>query len=200
MFVGPDEVTLSSNEFDLLFLLACRAGEIQSRETLYQQLYKRDYDGLDRTPRRACLRIYARSWAMPARRENQNGLGTRLFVRVRRLSMGRHFLQLYFGIVATLAIVSWGQDRLWHLSADSARPDSYPSQAAVLTLVERQLESIPQDRWPAAVAELARSTGLDLELMEPGELTGIETTGARQDEPALWTRRGESSLGAAKTR
>ncbi|MFC4312497.1 response regulator transcription factor [Steroidobacter flavus] len=49
VFVGPDEVTLSSNEFDLLFYLACRAGEIQSRETLYQQLYKRDYDGLDRT-------------------------------------------------------------------------------------------------------------------------------------------------------
>lgn len=49
VFVGPDQVTLSSNEFDLLFFLACRAGEIQSRETLYQQLYKRDYDGLDRT-------------------------------------------------------------------------------------------------------------------------------------------------------
>jgi DNA-binding response OmpR family regulator len=49
VFVGPDQVPLSSNEFDLLFFLACRAGEIQSRETLYQQLYKRDYDGLDRT-------------------------------------------------------------------------------------------------------------------------------------------------------
>lgn len=47
--VGTTEVTLSSNEFDLLFFLACRAGEIQSREMLYQQLYKREYDGLDRT-------------------------------------------------------------------------------------------------------------------------------------------------------
>lgn len=43
------EVGLSSNEFDLLFFLACRAGELQSREALYQQLYKREYDGLDRT-------------------------------------------------------------------------------------------------------------------------------------------------------
>ncbi|MGH8175087.1 MAG: response regulator [Steroidobacter sp.] len=42
-------VALSSNEFDLLFLLASRAGQIQSREKLYQQLYKREYDGLDRT-------------------------------------------------------------------------------------------------------------------------------------------------------
>jgi len=42
-------VTLSSNEFDLLLFLATRAGEVQSRETLYQQLHKREYNGLDRT-------------------------------------------------------------------------------------------------------------------------------------------------------
>lgn len=47
--IGTTYVTLSSNEFGLLFYLACRAGEIQSRETLYLQLYKREYDGLDRT-------------------------------------------------------------------------------------------------------------------------------------------------------
>ncbi|WP_129646342.1 ATP-binding protein [Peristeroidobacter agariperforans] len=102
--------------------------------------------------------------------------------------MARHFLQLYLAIVATLAIVSWGQDRLWHLYADSARPTaSYPSQAAVLTIVEQQLQSMPQDRWPAAIADLARSTGLDLELMEPEELTGIDPAGAEQGKPALWS-------------
>src|SRR5687768_14421170 len=42
-------VALSSNEFDLLLFLASRAGEIQSRETLYQELHKREYNGLDRT-------------------------------------------------------------------------------------------------------------------------------------------------------
>jgi two-component system OmpR family response regulator/two-component system response regulator RstA len=42
-------VALSSNEFDLLVFLAIHAGEIQSRETLYQQLYRREYDGTDRT-------------------------------------------------------------------------------------------------------------------------------------------------------
>ena len=47
--IGTTDVALSSNEFGLLFHLACRAGEIQSRETLYLQLYKREYDGLDRT-------------------------------------------------------------------------------------------------------------------------------------------------------
>jgi DNA-binding response OmpR family regulator len=47
--VGDEEVALSSNEFDLLLYLATHPGEIQSRETLYQQLYRRDYDGVDRT-------------------------------------------------------------------------------------------------------------------------------------------------------
>lgn len=47
--LNEQAVAVSSNEFDLLFLLATRAGSIQSREALYQQLYKRDYDGLDRT-------------------------------------------------------------------------------------------------------------------------------------------------------
>jgi two-component system OmpR family response regulator/two-component system response regulator RstA len=42
-------VALSSNEFDLLVYLATHAGEIQSRETLYQQLHRREYDGVDRT-------------------------------------------------------------------------------------------------------------------------------------------------------
>lgn len=43
------EVALSSNEFELLVYLATHAEQIQSRDTLYQQLYKREYDGIDRT-------------------------------------------------------------------------------------------------------------------------------------------------------
>jgi len=42
-------VALSSSEFELLTCLASHAGEIQSREALFRRLYKRDYDGLDRT-------------------------------------------------------------------------------------------------------------------------------------------------------
>jgi two-component system, OmpR family, response regulator len=41
-------ITLSSSEFELLAHLAAHAGEIQSRETLFQQLYKREYDGIER--------------------------------------------------------------------------------------------------------------------------------------------------------
>ncbi len=41
-------VALSSAEFDLLLHLAEHAGEIQSRSALFQQLYGREYDGVDR--------------------------------------------------------------------------------------------------------------------------------------------------------
>ena len=42
-------IALSSAEFKLLQLLASHAGRVLSRETLYRQLYQRDYDGFDRT-------------------------------------------------------------------------------------------------------------------------------------------------------
>jgi DNA-binding response OmpR family regulator len=41
-------IPLSGNEFDLLLYLASHAGEIQSRETLFKSLFKREYDGIDR--------------------------------------------------------------------------------------------------------------------------------------------------------
>jgi len=47
--LNEQPIALSSNEFELLLALAARAGEVQSREALYQLLYKREYDGLDRT-------------------------------------------------------------------------------------------------------------------------------------------------------
>jgi DNA-binding response OmpR family regulator len=41
-------ISLSGNEFDLLLYLASHAGQIQSRETLFKDLFKREYDGMDR--------------------------------------------------------------------------------------------------------------------------------------------------------
>lgn len=46
--IDGQPVALSSNEFDLLVHLAGHAGEVQSRETLFRQLYRREYDGADR--------------------------------------------------------------------------------------------------------------------------------------------------------
>lgn len=47
--LAGQEVHLSSHEFDLLLALANQAGQILSREFLFNQIYSRPYDGLDRS-------------------------------------------------------------------------------------------------------------------------------------------------------
>ncbi len=47
--LAGQEVVLSSREFDLLLALAAQAGQILSREFLFNHIYNREYDGLDRT-------------------------------------------------------------------------------------------------------------------------------------------------------
>ena len=43
------EITLSSAEFDLLWVLAISAGNIRSRDELHKEIFKLDYDGFDRS-------------------------------------------------------------------------------------------------------------------------------------------------------
>ncbi len=47
--LAGQEIHLSSHEFDLLMALANQAGQILSREFLFNQIYSRPYDGLDRS-------------------------------------------------------------------------------------------------------------------------------------------------------
>lgn len=47
--LGDEEIHLSSHEFDLLLALASQTGQILSREFLFNQIYSREYDGLDRS-------------------------------------------------------------------------------------------------------------------------------------------------------
>ncbi len=42
-------VDLTSQEFDLLWLLASKAGEVQNRDYIYKAVVGREYDGLDRS-------------------------------------------------------------------------------------------------------------------------------------------------------
>lgn len=47
--LGGEDINLSSHEFDLLVALAKHAGQVIGREYLFNQIYNREYDGLDRT-------------------------------------------------------------------------------------------------------------------------------------------------------
>ena len=47
--MGERVVDLTTYEFDLLYYLVVRAGEVVSRQDIYQALFNYDYDGLDRS-------------------------------------------------------------------------------------------------------------------------------------------------------
>jgi DNA-binding response OmpR family regulator len=47
--LNGSDINLSSHEFDLLIALAKHAGQVIGREYLFNQIYNREYDGLDRT-------------------------------------------------------------------------------------------------------------------------------------------------------
>src|SRR5690606_26648407 len=49
VLLAGDEIHLSSHEFDLLLALANQANQVLSREFLFNQIYNREYDGLDRS-------------------------------------------------------------------------------------------------------------------------------------------------------
>ncbi|AXR05482.1 response regulator [Salinimonas sediminis] len=42
-------IKLTSHEFDMLWLLACHAGDVVDRNTIYERIIGREYDGLDRS-------------------------------------------------------------------------------------------------------------------------------------------------------
>jgi two-component system OmpR family sensor kinase len=88
--------------------------------------------------------------------------------------MARHFLGLYLLIAATLAVVSWGQDRL--LQAYSA-PDiaEEKSTAAVVAVLVDRLQEAPAESWKTRIAGIAARTGLDMELFAAGEIAGRGT-------------------------
>lgn len=92
--------------------------------------------------------------------------------------MARHFLTLYLLIVLTLAAASWGQERLWEAYAGRAYGEAMaddPAQAAVLTIVEQQLLTVPTAERRRFVADLADRTGIDLELFDFVDIVGADT-------------------------
>jgi DNA-binding response OmpR family regulator len=49
VFLGEQEIEVSVNEFEVLWLLASRAGEVVSRSELIANLRGFEYDGFDRS-------------------------------------------------------------------------------------------------------------------------------------------------------
>lgn len=88
--------------------------------------------------------------------------------------MTRHFLGLYLLIVLTLAVVSWGQDRVLELYSSPEAPEDKSMRVAAATLAE-ELRALPPAQWRSAVADLARQSGVDMELFATADIAGRDT-------------------------
>lgn len=88
--------------------------------------------------------------------------------------MTRHFLGLYLLIVVTLAVVSWGQERILELYSSPETPEDKSLRVAAAALAER-LRIEPQAQWRSSVADLARQSGVDMELFSTADIVGGDT-------------------------
>jgi signal transduction histidine kinase len=88
--------------------------------------------------------------------------------------MARHFLGLYVLVVFTLAIVSWGQDRLLQAYSSVDTAEDRPIEIAMATLAER-LHEAPIREWRQLVTTLAARSGTDMELFAAHDIAGGET-------------------------
>jgi two-component system OmpR family sensor kinase len=88
--------------------------------------------------------------------------------------MVRHFLGLYLLIVFTLAVVSWGQDRLLRVYSSTDAADDRPVAIAMSTLADR-LHGEPPEKWRDIITGVAARTGVDMELFATRDIAGDET-------------------------
>jgi two-component system OmpR family sensor kinase len=88
--------------------------------------------------------------------------------------MVRHFLGLYLLILFTLAVVSWGQDRLLRAYSSSDAADDRPVAIAMATLADR-LHGEPPEKWRDIITGVAARTGVDMELIATRDIAGDET-------------------------
>jgi len=88
--------------------------------------------------------------------------------------MTRHFLGLYVLIVLTLAVVSWGQDRVLASYGSSGAPADKSVRVAAAALAGR-LHAVPPAQWRSIVSDLSRQSGVDIELFTTADVAGPGT-------------------------
>ncbi len=87
--------------------------------------------------------------------------------------MARHFLGLYLLIFATLAGVSYVQDKLWQLYSPAFTLEDRPLILAA-TAVNLELQRHPVDQWKRTIAQLAKTSGADMDLLATTDIAGNE--------------------------
>src|SRR6185312_8010768 len=88
--------------------------------------------------------------------------------------MARQFLGLYLLVVFTLAIVSWGQDKLLQAYSGADIADDKPVATAMAAVADR-LHEAPPASWHQIIARIGAQTGVSLDLFTTHDITGTTT-------------------------
>jgi len=88
--------------------------------------------------------------------------------------MARQFLGLYLLIVFTLAVVSWGQDKLLQAYSGVEVAEDKPVAIAMATVAE-SLREAPSEDWRAIITRIAAKSGVEMELFATRDITGSHT-------------------------
>jgi signal transduction histidine kinase len=88
--------------------------------------------------------------------------------------MVRHFLGLYLLIVFTLAVVSWGQERVLQAYSSSYTIED-KSVAIAMAAVADRLRDVPPDKWHEVISAVGGRTGTDMELFAARDIAGGAT-------------------------
>jgi signal transduction histidine kinase len=107
--------------------------------------------------------------------------------------VARHFLGLYLLVVVTLAVVSWGQDRLFQIYSKPDPGENRPVAAVMAVLADR-LHEAPPEAWRSLIAGVARRTGVDVEVFATNEIAGADNLQklSRGENAYMRSARGDS--------
>ena len=88
--------------------------------------------------------------------------------------MARHFLGLYLLIVLTLAVVSWGQDRLLDLYGKQDSNGDRGLVVAMSVIADQLRETAPNER-DRLLADIAKRIRGDMEMLATADIAGHDT-------------------------
>lgn len=89
--------------------------------------------------------------------------------------MARHFLGLYLLIVFTLAVVSWGQDKLLQAAYGGVDAAEDKPVAIAMAAVAESLRAAPPQAWRQILTRIAAKSGVGMELFATGDIAGTDT-------------------------
>jgi signal transduction histidine kinase/DNA-binding winged helix-turn-helix (wHTH) protein len=194
VWLDGENIQLTTQEFELLHMLARHAGTILSRDDIFHRLRGIDYDGLDRSIDGRISKLRRKlgdSATAPSRIKTVWGKG---YLLVRQF-LFRTYLVLVAGLLVTAALLDMGFGYL----ETKLSPEEDQWLATSFDLIEHELGTIPEDRRDAAAQRLSEEIGIGIQLLQtddvvstaaspPGTATLVDAAGNTsylRDAPSL---------------